>query len=137
MGHSYRNIRISMWHNHIRKTTCYSKILSTPSFYVLSNGHSHWVPKISNIFDFIWHIWCTRWIIFEQNNPANESQFKWSLNWMKLCVLSSFHQQCLWLNLKVVMIKTNGTPCTKLYHSLRSINVSIGNTCITSTPYYL
>ena len=113
------------------------KSFKSPIFYVLSNGHSHWVPKISNIFDFIWHIWCTRWIIFEQNNPANENQLKWSLNWMKICVLLSFHQQCMWLSLKVVMIKTKGTRCTKLYHSLRSIGVSTGNTCITSTTYYL
>src|SRR4051812_49262166 len=67
----------------------------------------------------------------------NENKLKWSLNWMKLGMLSSFHQQCMLLNLKVVMIKTNGTPCTKLYHSLQSIGVSTGNTCITSTTYYL
>ena len=111
------------------------KSISLGLLCVFSIKHSHRYPKISYIFYYILHIKCTRWIIFEQNNPATENQFKWSLNWMKLGVLSSLHQQCMWLNLNVVMIKTNGTSCTKLYHSLRSIGVSTGNIHITSATY--
>ena len=51
-------------------------------------------------------------------------------------MLSSFHQQGVWWNLKMVMIKTSGTSCTKLDHSLRSIGVSTGNNHITITTYY-
>ena len=55
---------------------------------------------------------------------------------MRLGMLSSFHQQGMWGNLKMVMIKTSGTSCTKLDHSLRSISVSTGNNHITNTTYY-
>ena len=76
------------------------------------------------------------WIIFEQHDPEILNQFKCSLNWMKLGMLSSFHQQCMWWNLKLVMIITNGSSCTKLDHSLRSIGVSTGNNHIANTTYY-
>src|SRR3954467_5677470 len=43
---------------------------------VVGIKHSHRYPKISNIYDYILHIKCTRGIIFEQNNPATEKSIK-------------------------------------------------------------
>ena len=79
---------------------------------VFKMHHSRPHHQFSTISDFIWYLSCIYWF-FGLNDLEIEKHYKWTLNRLKVGMVSSFHPHSMCEKVERVTGKAGCTSCTK------------------------
>ena len=109
----FRSIRVSDENSSVtRALQCFLKLIWTPDLFCVQYAA---FKATSSIFNPFWHhllFSCIYWL-FELNDPEIENDYKWTLKWLKVGMISSFHPHSLCKKVERVTAKTGCTSCTK------------------------
>ena len=109
----FRSIRVSDKNSSVTKVFHFFELIWTPDFLCVQNEPFKATSSIFNPFWLHLVFFMHLLIFLKLNDPEIEKHYKWTLNRLKVGMVSSFHPHSMCKKFERVTAKTGCTSCTK------------------------